>query len=109
MADHEAPATSSPVHRRARRALAGARSCLSSPLLAPRTARRGAAGAPRTCRGAAQCAVGNLADEPKRTETTYVRAERVGGVCGARAVTGQVPGAHVGRVVATGRVVKSGT
>ena len=59
--------------------------------------------------GGPQCAVGNLADEPKRTETTYVRAERVGGVCGARAVTEQVPGAHVGRVVATGRVVKSGT
>ena len=43
-----------------------------------------------------------LADKPKRSEPTYVRAERVGGVCGARAVAGQVPGAHVGRVVATG-------
>ena len=46
--------------------------------------------------------MGNLADEPKRSEPTYVRAERVGGVCGARAVAGQVAGAHVGCVVATG-------
>ena len=46
--------------------------------------------------------MGNLADEPKRSEPTYVRVERVWSVCGARAVTGQVAGAHVGCVVATG-------
>ena len=46
--------------------------------------------------------MGNLADEPKRTETSYVRAEFVRGVCGVRVVTRQMPGVHVGCVVATG-------
>ena len=43
-----------------------------------------------------------MADQPKRTETDYVRAERVGGLCEARAVTGYASGVHVGHVVAAG-------
>ena len=46
--------------------------------------------------------ISHMADQPKRTEPDYVRAERVGGLCGARAVTGYASGVHVGHVVAAG-------
>ena len=49
-----------------------------------------------------------LAHLPERAEPAHVRAERAGGVGRSLAVTGQVPGMRVGRVVAVGGGVKVG-
>ena len=107
--DHEAPATASPVHRRARRALAGARSCLSSPLWAPRTARRGAAGAPRADKGLRSVRRAILPKSPNAPKRATCAPSSFGAFVGCAWSQGRCPACTSGASWQRVGVVKLGT